>query len=486
MKHFPITPGPSLRDQLFDLGVEFPCGGEGTCGGCRFRVVSGDVPVTPEMREFFTGDELAAGWRLGCCAIARSPLLVEAGQWTPAILTDETPLEAEPRDGYGVVIDLGSTTLAGQLVNLRTGDAEAVETALNPQAAYGADIMTRIQFELEQPGVLGPLIRGVLGLMVSKLAGGRDLNEVLLCGNSAMHHLFSGIDVTPLASAPFRTTALAAVRFSARELGWDISVHEGIWFLPNLGGFVGSDILCGIIATGLHEPGARAALLDLGTNGEIVVAGGGRLLCASTAAGPAFEAGRINMGMRAGTGAIDQVTLDAGRLVCRVVGGGEARGICGSGLVDAVAAALEGGLIRPSGQLNPCGRSISLGGQVMLNQRDIRELQLAKGAVAAGLEILLQQSGRPALHRLCLAGAFGNYVRPGSARRIGLLPPDVAVEPVGNSALRGLRAVLLTPSRRHEWLEALPARVVHVELSADPAFQETFASSLRFPAAGGQ
>jgi uncharacterized 2Fe-2S/4Fe-4S cluster protein (DUF4445 family) len=285
-----------------------------------------------------------------------------------------------------------------------------------------------------------------------------------------MHHLFAGLDLAPLARAPFYSANLGAQRISAAELDWPGPAE----FLPCLGGFVGSDILCGIVATNLHQRPQAAALLDLGTNGEVVVAGGsGEILCASTAAGPAFEGGRIAAGMRAGPGAIDRVHLapDTRALDCHVIGGGSARGICGSGLVDAIACGRELARIAPSGRmLSP----FYLADGVALTQSDIREFQLAKGALAAGLRLLAPRR----LAELHLAGAFGNYIHQASARAIGLLPPDVPVVAAGNTALRGARMLLLTPGTRARTIAAILAQCRHVDLAANSEFQQTYAEMM--------
>ena len=462
----------SLADRLFELGVEFPCGGESACGGCKIRVLSGHIPITATMRQALSEAELAQGWRLACCAETRESVVVEVDQWSLPVLTDEQATPLEPRDGFGAAIDLGTTTLVAQMVDLATGEVLAVETALNPQARHGADVMSRIQYDLRRPGELTAMIRQTLGQMLARLAGDRVLEEVLIAGNTAMHHLFCGLSVTPLAAVPFLSPELGECRFSARELGWGAQVR----FLPCLGGFVGSDLLAGIVATRLGEQSATHALFDIGTNGEIVLGNRDGILCASTAAGPAFEGGRISAGMTARAGAIDAVRVHDGAYECHVLGGRAARGICGSGLVDAAACALELGQILPSGRLAGGAKTLRLTESVSLPQSDIRELQLAKGAMAAGLQIL---AGAPP-RSLWLAGAFGSYIKEAAARAIGLLPQDVAIQPVGNSALRGARMLLLTPTHREALLARVCSLTRHVELAADPAFQDTFAGSMAF------
>ena len=301
-----------------------------------------------------------------------------------------------------------------------------------------------------------------------------------------MHHLFCGIDVVPLARWPFETAETGPRCFRALALGWPLAGDPTVRFLPCLGGFVGSDILCGILATKMRQSATPLMLVDLGTNGEIVIGNRERMLCASTAAGPAFEGGRIAMGMRATTGAIGEVTIEAGALRCRVIGNGAPRGLCGSGLVDAVAAGLDLGLIHPSGRLANGGRPLALAPPVRLVQNDIRQLQLAKAAIAAGIRILRARFGATAsAPPLYLAGAFGNYVNRSSARRIGLLDaPDERIEPAGNTALLGAKMALCRERRRcgRRAFQALRARIEHVPLAADPAFQETTSTAWRFRA----
>ena len=472
--HFDIHPDPSrsLADRLFERGVEFPCGGESACGGCKIRVLSGHIPVTATMRQALSEAELAQGWRLACCAEARESVVVEVDQWSLPVLTDERTTPLEPRDGFGAAIDLGTTTLVAQLVDLRTGEVLAVETALNPQARHGADVISRIQYDLRHPGELTAMIRWTLGQMLVRLAGDRALEEVLIAGNTAMHHLFCGLSVAPLAAVPFLSPELGARRFSAGELGWGAQAR----FLPCLGGFVGSDLLAGMVATRLHEQSATHALFDIGANGEIVLGSRHGILCASTAAGPAFEGGRISAGMTARAGAIDAVRVHDGAYECHVLGGKVARGICGSGLVDAAACALALGQILPSGRLASGVKTLRLTESVSLTQSDIRELQLAKGAMAAGLKILAVTPPRA----IWLAGAFGSYIKGAAARAIGLLPQDAAIQPAGNSALRGTRMLLLTPTHREALLARLRALTRHVDLAVDPAFQDTFADSMAF------
>jgi uncharacterized 2Fe-2S/4Fe-4S cluster protein (DUF4445 family) len=262
-----VPPGARLEDLLFERGVEFPCGGASLCGGCRVRVIGGDIPVTPDMQTVLTPDEIAAGWRLACQARAHGRVTLEIAQWEGPILADESRVLFEPRDGLGIAIDLGTTTLVAQLLDFATGDILAVRTALNPQCAHGADVMSRVQFALREPEIPTRTIRQGLATLVHDLAGSRDVSEVLICGNTVMHHLFCGEDVEPLAHAPFESPAGGTHAFAAEELGWKLGHKCSVRFLPCLGSFVGSDILAGMLAVDWLDREALVALIDLGTNG---------------------------------------------------------------------------------------------------------------------------------------------------------------------------------------------------------------------------
>lgn len=487
-----VPRGAALPDILFPLGVEFPCGGRGRCRGCRVRVLAGTLPVTPEDQQLLSPEQLAQGWRLACRARANDDLTVELAQWEMPILHDDAPVVFTPRPGWGAAVDLGTTTVVAQLLDLRTGHVLGVRSALNVQARHGADLMSRVEYALNDAGraELTRLIRAQIGALLADLLAttppGGPLNDVVLVGNTVMHHLFCGLAVASLAHLPFAPVDPGLQEFAAADLGWDFARSARVSFLPCLGGFVGSDILAGILATGLHRNERPAMLVDLGTNGEIVVGNRQRLLCASTAAGPAFEGARLTMGMRAATGAISAVCLRDGAWEISVLGGGEPRGVCGSGLVDAVACGLETGRILPSGRLVG-SESLPLAGAVVLTQADIRELQLAKAAIATGIHRLLAHLGyRPAdLERVWLAGAFGNYISRASARRIGLLSLPVAlVEPAGNTALRGAKWVLCGAAGPDRSFAELRACLEHVPLKEDPQFQEAFVDAMGFPASG--
>ncbi len=490
-KTIAVEKGVALRDILFDFGVEFPCGGHGHCRTCRVRVLGGSLEPNAEQEQILGKQAIDAGWRLACRCYAQADVTLEISQWEATILADDSRLEFKSEYGLGIAVDVGTTTLVAQLVDLGTGSVLSVQTALNPQAAYGGDIMSRIQYALTSEGAarLTELIRGAIGQLIFSVQAAADrkdssVRKVVLVGNTVMHHLFTGIDVKPLAHYPFEPERDGLQSFRSPEVGWDIPGDPAVFFLPCLGGFVGSDILAGILATRLLESESLAGLVDLGTNGEVVLGNRRGLLCASTAAGPAFEGARIRMGMRAATGAISEVRIEQDRLRCRVLGGVKPRGLCGSGLVDAVAAGLDLSVVQPSGRFALGVDSFSLSPPVMIYQSDIRELQLAKGAIAAAIRLLLARWGaQPAdLTLLHLAGAFGNYVDRASARRIGLIdfPPEIVL-PAGNTALHGAKLALFDATGVDREFPEIRSQIEHIPLANDPKFEEVYVESMAFP-----
>jgi uncharacterized 2Fe-2S/4Fe-4S cluster protein (DUF4445 family) len=503
--------GTPLRDLLFEQGVEFPCGGKGRCRGCKVRVLSGEAGVNQAQRDHLSEAELDQGWRLACQCELEGDLVLELRQWDAAILADDAAFNFSPREGLGVAVDLGTTTLVAQLLDLQTSHVLAVRTALNPQARFGADVMSRVTYAVQEAGQaqLQKIIRDQIGKLIRDLVFAAQVDaariiDVTIVGNTVMHHLFCGIDLEPMSHYPFEPLYDGLKVFNAEELGWHLASHATVRFLPCLGGFVGSDILAGVLATRLHESDELMGLVDLGTNGEIVIGNKHGLLTASTAAGPAFEGARIGMGMRAASGAISEVSANGEGVTCHVIGNIAPAGICGSGLVDAIAAGLDLEVIAPSGRLLEGSAGIyrtdelkwMLIEPVSIGQTDVRQLQLAKGAIAAGVSILLKQwlaehaadsptpnpspaHGGGEMKRLYLAGAFGNYINRASAQRIGLIkfPPE-QVQPSGNTALLGAKLALFEPEADYT---AIVKMTRHVSLNEDPEFMDAYVEEMTFP-----
>ncbi|MDW7740264.1 MAG: ASKHA domain-containing protein [Bacillota bacterium] len=420
---------------------------------------------------------------------------------------------------YGIAFDIGTTTIVGSLLDLKNAEVIAVSAATNPQNIYGADVISRITHASQVEGGLKQLQDKVVEsanqiiknlLRQTRIPKDR-VYEIVLVGNTTMSHLFMGIDPTYLAPAPFIPAYSRALKVEASEIGLNIHPAGLVTFLPNIAGYVGSDTVGVILATGMDQRKDNCAAIDIGTNGELVLAANGRLMACSTAAGPAFEGAQIKQGMRAAAGAIETVSFVNEDITLSMIDDEPACGICGSGLIDAAAALIQAGLIEPNGRFvnveeNPdkvppqfrdrlrrgksgfefvlvAGKDTESGDDIVLTQGDVRELQLAKGAIYAGLVILLKEAGisEDDLDQVMLAGAFGNYVRKESALTIGLLPqiPAEKIIAVGNAAGDGAKMALASKKARFRALE-LPGKVEHLELSTRIDFQEIFVDALSF------
>ncbi|MGQ9457116.1 MAG: ASKHA domain-containing protein, partial [Anaerolineae bacterium] len=397
---------------------------------------------------------------------------------------------------YGLAFDLGTTTVVGILVDLNTGREMGVAAALNGQAIYGSDVLSRLTYAQSDPEGVHKLQARILetvnALVDEVLAQGgvarEDVYAMTVVGNTIMEHLFLGLDPRGIAVSPFVPAISHMVEVPAAQVGVRIHPRAVVTVFPVVGGYVGGDTVGVILTTELHrDPRVRLAI-DIGTNGEIVLGSQERLLACAAAAGPAFEGAQISCGMRAAKGAIDQVVL-AEDLRLRVLGGGVPQGICGSGLLDAVAELVRVGLVDVRGRLlcpeevprplppavaarvheTEQGRAFLLDGPrperpypLYLTQQDIRQLQLAKGAICAGVRILERELGvdHGAVEKVLLAGAFGSYLNPQSALAVGLIPPTALerVVAVGNAAAEGARLALLS-ARERRTAQALPRQV---------------------------
>ena len=430
-----------------------------------------------------------------------------------AVLAGEQLVALEPGDTtsecFGVAFDVGTTTLVGTLMNLRTGMAVGVLSTLNGQAPFGADVISRVSHGMNGPDSVLELQNAVVTTMNSILA---DLYqqtgvspartyEAVVVGNATMLHLLFGIDPSPLAVMPFTPAFMEPLLVAARDVGLDIHPNGYIQTLPALGAYVGADIVAGVLATNLVREDKLRVFVDVGTNGEIVLGNAQRALATAAPAGPAFEGSQIRCGMRATEGAIEGVHL-GDTVELQVIGGDvPALGICGSGLVDAVAQLLHVGLLDHSGRMKGADdvvghpladrlieidgvRAFLLADGVFLSQRDVRELQFAKGSIATGIKVLMDILGVETkdLDEVLLGGSFGSYLNPESAKIIGLVPAvDVdKIIAVGNSAGEGAKIALLSYRERQVAFE-LPSRIEYVELSGRADFNDAFVSVLQFP-----
>ncbi len=409
------------------------------------------------------------------------------------------------RSPLGLAVDLGSTKVACFLYDLGDGNLLARRGSLNPQIPYGGDIVTRIQQAGEGHAsrlsrlVVEELNAAAAGMLAEAGREREDVYEMVLVGNTAMHHLFLSLPVEQLGRSPYLPATDLPLEVKARDLGLELNPAAVAFFPPPIAGFVGSDHLAAVTAARLWERPGPCLLLDIGTNTEVALLAGGTIRCCSCASGPAFEGGGLCQGMRAGDGAIEEVVMDpvSGEVELSVIGDAAPAGICGSGILSALAALAAAGIIDAGGRLwdDRPGVSVRGGetvfylygpeegetGGVAVTQGDIREIQKAKGAIRAGVDALLLEAGVDyrELTEIVLAGAFGTYIDPADALAIALLPPvpiDI-VNQVGNAAGAGACSMLLSRRARVEAVETA-GRLEYLELSAYPRLSYLFAAGM--------
>ena len=451
-------------------------------------------------------------------------LMREANFKITVILYNNEIIDIEKGDttksSYGIAFDIGTTTIAGYLIDLRTGEKLSALAKTNPQIIYGEDIISRIEFIQRQKNGLDKLQKEVVNVLNEIIRettqeakiDKKNIYETVIVGNTCMHHLFLGLNPINLAPSPYIPVIKESLSLKAKDIpGLSLNSTANICMLPNISAFVGADISAGILSTFMWREGKNILFVDLGTNGEIVLSSKRKIWTCSTAAGPAFEGARISSGMRAAEGAIDKIRVDHESIAYRVIKDGKARGICGSGLIDLIAELIKLGLINKSGKLidrEECGPHLSreikkriINGQkgnefllvkgketengkpIYLTQRDIREVQLAKAAIFAGIKILLKEVNIPQedIQKILLAGAFGNFIDKENAIRIGLIPylPLKRIKFIGNAAGSGAEMALLSTKMR-KISQKISKKIIYIELSSRPDFQEEFTEAMFF------
>lgn len=592
-----VLPGTLLLEASGRAGIvlQTPCGGRGTCGKCKVRLVGGHLAAT-EATGTLSEALVKDGYRLACQAHVVENLVVEIPrdsmfEATQQILTGDTGqvtslrpvvrkqffdlgapsvhdagsdasrLQAAVGDvamslsglqklpgflrandwqgtavvigdrlaglevgdtaacAYGVAVDLGTTTIVATLFDLTTGCELSLASTMNPQVGYGDDVIARIARVRENRGALAELqqvvlkaINGLIQSLTEKAeVPDRQIYEIVVAGNSTMQQLLCGLDPSALGEVPFVQVFDAPLTVPAATLGLSANSAAELFVFPQVGSFVGGDTVAGVLAAGMDKAETPTLLVDIGTNGEIVLAHDGTLQATSTAAGPAFEGARIVQGMRATAGAIEKVII-RDDVSLNIIGNARPVGLCGTALIDAASELLRHGLIDETGRIVsgdeiPDGVSDTLrrrlvdidghtnfllvageysasGEPIYLWQKDVRELQLATGAIRAGINILLRRAGvgEKDLGAVLLAGAFGNFIRRNNARRIGLLPQIACdrIRFIGNAASLGAKLALVSADERERTSE-LARRTEHVDLSLDPEFQMEFGMAMMFP-----
>nr|WP_325197056.1 ASKHA domain-containing protein [uncultured Oscillibacter sp.] len=476
------APGQLIGDLLRQYIPSFalPCAGNHTCGKCRVQVSGPASPAGEEETRLLPPDALARGMRLACsCRVMGDLSVTLREEGASRIVTwHKTPDVARTGTGYGFAVDIGTTTVALQLVDRASGAILAERLAENAQRGYGADVISRIE-ACKTAGLdtLSNRIADQLEEMAGSClreTGIKAVDESVVTGNTTMLHLYEGLDPSSLAVVPFDVQSHFGYISRRRLAGAPV-------YLPRCtGAYVGADITCAILSANLTGGGIQL-LADIGTNGEMVLGCGSRLLCCATAAGPAFEGAGLSCGMPAVPGAIRAVARKDGGTVYEAVPGRPAAGVCGSGILDALAVMLETGAIDETGYLEeswPVGDS-----GVSITQRDVRQIQLAKSAVCAGLITLLEHEhiSAKAVSRFAIAGGFGSSMNADSAVRIGLFPADLRQKTdfIGNGALGGAYMLLLNRDLRAQ-SEVLVRNAVELSLSSSPEFMDYYVDCMSF------
>jgi uncharacterized 2Fe-2S/4Fe-4S cluster protein (DUF4445 family) len=523
--------------------IDTPCDGAGTCGKCRVKIPAAHRQYLREApHDWLTQAERTEGWVLACQCTVQSDLQVELEQGADdelkilsegqAVAVELNPwitktfdvaraqtsvqaggvtLVSEPGDTtralFGVAVDIGTTTLVVALIDLRDGRELAVASGLNPQARHAQDVLSRIKLGSQPEGLQllhGELITELNRLIAEAATEAKvpvpHIYEAVFSGNTTMLHLATGTNPASLGKYPYTPARPCGESLRAAEVGLVIAPDGQVYLPPIMSAYVGADITSGILAAKLAALRGVTLFVDIGTNGEMVLAVNGQLTATSTAAGPAFEGMNIACGMRASRGAIELVSLAGDRVEIKTIANAAPVGLCGSGLLDAVGELAAHGVVDKNGRFRVNGalpdrpwkdRVGLLDGKpvfhiadpVYLSQKDVRQVQLAKAAVRAGIEIMLRANGLTAaqVDRVLIAGSFGFHLRTASLIHLGLLPREFAdrVEFVGNTSKTGARAFLLDRRLRDE-LKQLVRRVRVLELANDPAFEKTFIQALSF------
>jgi uncharacterized 2Fe-2S/4Fe-4S cluster protein (DUF4445 family) len=519
-------PGATLLEAAQSAGVALSavCGGIGVCGDCRVRIQRGAVtPINDVERDWLTDSERDGGLRLACqVSIAgEAEIVVDvppdslSAPQRSQVEGEEIPIPVIPvfspgddaSGAFGFAVDVGTTGLAAYLVDLLTGKTLSIAGATNPQIAYGEDVMARLTLAMHRPGGAAQLQQAIIGGLNDLLrtvcaaahVAAANVAQVVAVGNTAMHHLLLGLPLDQLGSAPYIPAVSSAVHTPARVLGLDVAEGASLYLPPNIAGFVGGDHVAMLLATATPDQPGVTLSLDIGTNTEVTLNAQGRLWCCSTASGPAFEGAHIRDGMRAAAGAIERLIWRNSGLAWQTIHHAPPVGLCGSGILDAVATLRAAGILTPTGAMRPGHPQVHGDGHdrhyeivpaertghgraVTLSRADVNEVQLAKAAIRAGIKLLVEQANltEQDIDRVIIAGAFGNYLDLDSAITVGLFPPlpRERFRQVGNAAGMGAKRLLINAPERQR-ADELAQRLTYIELTNHPRFADRFAQAVR-------
>lgn len=513
--------GDNLLKSLLDAGVfvDNPCNGKGICGKCKIRILSGVVsPMSETEAKLLKSEEIQAGIRLSCMVEVQGDVEVETLQkerkhevltkgYMPEFKKDEFG------DGYGIVIDIGTTTVVTALIDLKTGKELANASMINAQKHYGLDVLTRITYEYEHPecGIreLQEAIVNSVNAMIGEACreasvSPDEIRKIDVAANCTMMHMLLGVDARSIGKAPYKPEFVEAKELLASEIGIRAAEDTKLYCLPQVSAYIGADIVAGTYVCELQKKKGNVLFIDIGTNGEIVLASNGRLLCCSCAAGPALEGMNISSGMRAAEGAVEDVRITEEGIELATIGNQEPVGICGSGILAVVKELLRTGIVKKTGafiekerlkeddyrypmiRMNGTKREFILHeeSELLVTQGDVRQVQLAKGAILSGFTVLLNKAGirMEDLDQVMIAGQFGAHLPAESLVGTGILPREVGEKLVyvGNSSKTGAYMTLMSRKVKEE-VEELAGKMEYMELAETENYERIFAESMIFP-----
>lgn len=486
--------------------LDHSCQGYGQCGKCKLKILEGNPGViSSDEKKILRQEEIDDRIRLACCVFPKENLTIEtsAVEEKIAVLVQGylPSFTRDDLDGLGAAVDIGTTTVAACLVDLSTGEILAKSSMSNPQRKYGQDVMSRIAFEYEQEQsgidlLQASIVEGLndlltemtvsLGCLVS------DILQITVAANTTMLHLLLGVDARSLGRAPYQPVFTSMQELPASEVGLHIAPNGILTCLPSVSAYIGADIVAGVGITELAAKKGHVLFLDIGTNGEMALSTNGRLLCCSCAAGPALEGMNISCGMRGVAGAIQDLSISPNEIILDVIGNVTPVGLCGSGILAAVRELLTSGIVKKTGTFQKIDgvRELVLSEAplVKVTSSDVRQVQLAKGALLSGVMALLSKAGlTPAdLDQVLVAGQFGSYIPARSFTITGILPMELEekITYVGNTSMSGAYAALLSGKIRTQ-MEEISEKMDDLELSALEGYDRLFAKCMTFPELGG-
>lgn len=497
-----ITTGRRLIDVMADteIGIhtDTSCGGRGTCGKCRVTVSGAVEPADETERKFLASAELDAGVRLACrCITSGGEVCVAAyeADTTSAIQLEGVMSAFTPSPlcgGYGIAVDVGTTTVAVYLCDMNTCRIVRTGAFQNPQRVRGADVITRIGYIIEDKANLVSLQQLIIDAVNKTVTGfgvpADSINAAVITGNTTMLHIFAGYDPSGIANAPFTPATLFGFTVRAASLGLAVNPDADVYLMPCFSAYVGGDIATGMIAADVDKSDGLNLYIDIGTNGEMGLGGRDGICLCATAAGPAFEGAHIECGMGGVQGAVRRVVYENGVITLDTIDKGVPAGICGSGLIDAVAVMLDCGALGETGRIDKELYKderfyLDRERNIYISGKDIREVQLAKSAVCAGIMTLIDDAGVTPddVKRVIIAGGFGAHINPHSAAKIGLIPAEFEkkVEIVGNTAGTGAVLYLLSGDAR-ERINNVSSLSRYLELSCNEFFMDEYVERMMF------